>query len=486
MSDLRASADAVVLAAFPGPVLPDWARMRLEQGLAGVCLFGSNIAGPHDPDQLVALTSSIHEAQPTAIVTLDEEGGDVTRLYAATGSPYPGNAALGAVDDVEVTRRLAASIGAELATAGVDLNLAPSVDVNSDPRNPVIGVRSFSADPDVVARHGVAFVHGMQSAGVAACAKHFPGHGDTAEDSHVALPVVHADELTLRTRELPPFAAAIAAGAAAVMTSHVLLPAFDSSPATFSRRILTDLLKSELRFDGVIVSDALDMDGAWRWAGGIPEAAVASLVAGADLLCLGSDQTVDAAMIDAVGEEIVTAVKDGRLDESRLLDAADRVARMRVPVAAKQGTPDRRLAADAARRAIAVEGDLGATRGAVVATLDTAPGVAAGAVPWGPARCWSTYDPTASTVDVRGGDAVDRVLGEAAGRPLVAVTRDARVAWVRESLSAMASLRPDLVVVDMGWPAPDRPDDPRAAAYVRTYGASRASSDAVAALLADR
>nr|WP_308212516.1 glycoside hydrolase family 3 N-terminal domain-containing protein [Actinomadura madurae] len=177
------------------------------------------------PESLAALTAQMRKAGDP-FVTIDEEGGDVTRLGGhATGSPYPGNAALGAVDDPELTRRIYRSLGAELAEVGVNFNFAPSVDVNTADDNPVIGTRSFGSDPELVARHAAASVTGTQEAGVAACAKHFPGHGATVDDSHLSIPLVDADLDLLDRRELVPFRAAIEAGTRAVMTGHLNLPA---------------------------------------------------------------------------------------------------------------------------------------------------------------------------------------------------------------------------------------------------------------------
>src|SRR5262249_15932053 len=194
-----------LLPSFQGPALPDWVRRLIADGLGGVVLFGSNI---RDPEQLVRLTSELRAENDTLLIALDEEGGDVTRLHAVKGSPYPGNAALGAVDDLELTERVAASIGAELAAVGVNLDFAPVADVNVDPANPVIGVRSFGADAELVARHVAAYVTGLQSTGVAGCAKHFPGHGATDRDSHLELATLAGDVAD----GLPPFRAAINAG----------------------------------------------------------------------------------------------------------------------------------------------------------------------------------------------------------------------------------------------------------------------------------
>ena len=191
MSSLERAAAACLWPGFPGHEAPDWVRRWLADGLGGVVLFAWNV---RDSEQLAALTASLRAEQEGVVVATDEEGGDVTRLEAARGSSYPGNLALGAVDDVALTKRVAAAIGADLRAVGVTLNLAPVADVNSNPDNPVIGVRSFGSDSGLVARHVAAFVRGLQGAGVAACAKHFPGHGDTAEDPHLELPMGDAVE----------------------------------------------------------------------------------------------------------------------------------------------------------------------------------------------------------------------------------------------------------------------------------------------------
>ena len=226
----------------------------------------------------------------------------MTRLEAEHGSSYPGNLALGAVDDVALTEAVAGAIAGELAAAGVNLNLAPVADANTNPLNPVIGVRSFGADPELVARHVAAFVTGTQRQGVAACAKHFPGHGDTAADSHRELPVIEGDLDTA----LLPFRAAIAAGTRAVMAGHLLVPALDDAPASLSEPILSGLLRGELGFDGLIVTDALEM-AAVSSTYGVEEAAVRSLIAGADSLGLGHDLHEDA--VERVHAAIVGAVQ---------------------------------------------------------------------------------------------------------------------------------------------------------------------------------
>jgi beta-N-acetylhexosaminidase len=476
--DLDAAIEGCLLASFRGPDAPPWLLRRLEGGLGGVCLFGDNIA---DGGRVAELTSALRSAGGAPVVAADEEGGDVTRLEMATGSSYPGNAALGIVDDEALTHATAASIGAELAAAGVTLDLAPCVDVNSNPANPVIGVRSFGADPGLVGRHGAAFVRGLHAAGVAACAKHFPGHGDTAADSHLDLPVVRQPIAVLRERELAPFRDVIAAGVDAVMTSHVVLPALDDRPATMSRRVLVGLLRGELGFGGAIVTDALDMKGA-SGTQSIGEAAVAALAAGADLLCLGAGQ--DESVLDHVHAAVAGAVADGRLDEVRVGEAADRASRLSTPPPGPPSPVDRDVGRAAARRALRVEGALTTPcRGAHVVELRPDPCIAAGDVPWGLGAALQALDPDVTVTDIRPGDGIEHALLAGCGeRPLVVVVRDRhRHAWQAAHLERLVAARPDTVVVDMGWPGAPLPAAART--WITTHGASRTSAEAVAELL---
>jgi len=468
------------MGAFPGPTVPAWMASRLDRGLGSICLFGSNIVMP---DQLASLTAQLHTVAPDVLIATDEEGGDVTRLHLREGSPHPGNAALGVVDDVALPEAVARSIGLELFAAGVDLNTAPVVDVNSNPANPVIGVRSFGADPSLVARHARAYVTGLQSAGVGACVKHFPGHGDTAIDSHLDLPTVVAPLDVLRRRELAPFATAVAAGTLAVMTSHVLLPAIDQSlPATLSPSVLK-LLRDDLGFDGLVVSDALDMRGA-SGGRGEPAAAVLALAAGCDLLCLGAEK--DAELHDAIVGSIVAAVRSTWLAESRLVEAAGRVLRAsrqvqqwRSDVSAE--TPSGSAAALVARRALRVTGELPELRGAVVLRFHTATNVAVGPAPWGLPEDGQVLT-AGRQVDVLPTSRVGDLLALAPTAPLVALVREPhRHPWVPELLASLAAARPDLVVVEMGWPGDALPPG---VTTVLTYGASQANARALDELLA--
>ncbi|HKY67907.1 MAG TPA: glycoside hydrolase family 3 N-terminal domain-containing protein, partial [Acidimicrobiales bacterium] len=320
--EMRRLAAGTLLASFPGAEVPPWLRRIAAGGLGGVCLYGSNRKA-----DVGAVAAQLHTLRPELVIALDEEGGDVTRLEAATGSSVPGPAALGAVDDERLTHDVGAALGAVLRACGVDLDLAPCADANSDPANPVIGVRSFGADADLVAGHVAAFVTGLQQSGVAACAKHFPGHGAVAVDSHLALPTVDEPADVVRWRELVPFRAALDVGVRAVMPGHLLVPALDpEGPATVSHRIVTGVLRGELGFTGVVVTDALDMGG----AGGpseIPANVVRALAAGADLCCLGPDN--DEELVTSCVDAVVAAIRTGALAPERVAEAASRVAALR-------------------------------------------------------------------------------------------------------------------------------------------------------------
>ncbi|MEU8355161.1 glycoside hydrolase family 3 N-terminal domain-containing protein [Nonomuraea sp. NPDC048882] len=471
---LRRLAAGTLLVAFQGTTAPEWVLRELEQGLGGVTLFGFNVA---DPGQVLDLTTALRGAGDP-VISLDEEGGDVTRLAYHVGSPYPGNAALGAVDDVELTRRVYRAIGSELAACGINLDMAPSADVNTEADNPVIGTRSFGTVPDLVARHTVAAVEGLQSVRVAACVKHFPGHGATRVDSHLDVPVVDVSLEVLRARELAPFRAAIGAGARSVMTAHVAVPTLTGdTPATLSGAALTGLLRGELGYEGVVVTDALDMRAITESVG-LAGGAVLTLAAGADLLCLGPLPTYDDVLAIIAGIE--AAVRDGRLPLDRLEQAAARVAALRAWAA---GAPEEVTAEQnvvglhAARRAVRLSGSAEPLVEPLVIEVDTPPTIAVGDVPWGV----GPWLPDAEIVRVKPAAAdVAGLLAKAVNRSLVVVVKDAhRHHESRNLLSALVAARPDTTVIEMGLPV-WRPDS---AAYIATYGAARANAQAAVELL---
>ncbi|WP_405796064.1 glycoside hydrolase family 3 protein [Streptomyces sp. NBC_01506] len=505
---LRRLAETALQPGFVGTTVPDWVRGRIaDGGLTSVVLFGRNIV---DPEQVARLTAELRAENRDLIIAIDEEAGDVTRLEAWTGASRPGNLALGAVDDVDLTESVARDIGRELHAAGISLNYAPSADVNSNPLNPVIGARSFGARTDVVSRHTAAWVRGLQSAGVAACAKHFPGHGDTSVDSHHGLPQVSGSAEEIAATALPPFVAAMEAGVRVVMTAHLLTPAYDPDlPATLSPRILVDLLRGELGFDGLVVTDAIEM-GAVTARYGIDGATVRAVKAGADAVCVGGEHAGEATF-ELLADALVQAVLDGTLPEARISEAAARIAEF----AAWSGSRTRAVATDkaasdiglvAARRALRVvtgpsdrTEDSGRGRGSVL-PLVGAPHVVElsptmnlavdGQTPWGVAAPLSDLLPGTTSVrlteaDLReSGDLLDRKgLDPAAERSLVVVVRDAaRHGWMSAAMARLLGSRPDAVVVEMGVPNGATPG----AVHLVTHGATRVSGVAAAEFLAGR
>jgi beta-N-acetylhexosaminidase len=468
MSEVDRLAAACLLPSFPGHTVPEWVARWLERGLGGITLFAYNV---RDPEQLRELTDSLRAERPELLISIDEEGGDVTRLEAEHGSSFPGNLALGAVDDPALTEEVASAIAGELARAGVNLNLAPVADTNTNPRNPVIGVRSFGSDPELVSRHVAAFVAGTQRQGVAACAKHFPGHGDTAADSHRELPVVGGD----LDDALLPFRAAVAAGVRAVMTGHLLVPALDDAPATISAPILSGLLRGELGFEGLIVTDALEMRGI-SGSAGVEEAAVLALAAGADALCLGHDLHEDA--VERAHAAIIGAVRTGRLAEERVAEAAGRVAALgRWASPTDVGAASRAAGAEAARRALRTSGAVTSAGPVLVLELVPEANIAAGEARHGLA------DVLPDAVGMRLEEAprdLAALLSGHEGRRLVLVVRDAaRHEWQRATVATATALRPDSIVVETGIPG----SRPGVVASIVTHGAGRANLIAAAEAL---
>ncbi|MDF3141277.1 MULTISPECIES: glycoside hydrolase family 3 protein [unclassified Streptomyces] len=482
---LTRDALTVLQPGFTGTTAPDWLLRRLGEGLASVGLFGRNIASP---EQLAALTAQLRAERDDVLVAIDEEGGDVTRLEVRTGSSFPGNHALGAVDDVDLTREVASELGRRLAACGVNLNWAPSADVNSNPSNPVIGVRSFGADTALVARHTAAYVTGLQSAGVAACTKHFPGHGDTAVDSHHALPRIDAALDVLSERELSPFRAAIAAGTRAVMSAHILIPALDPDrPATLSRPVLTDLLRGDLGYTGLIVTDGMEMQ-AIAATYGIERGSVLAIAAGADAICVGGG-LADDETVRRLRDALVAAVRSGELAEERLAQAAERVrelARWTATVApVTEGEVRTDVGLVAARRALRVTGaehHPPLTEAPYVAAFTPVANIAVGdETPWGVAAELTRLLPGTETGTYTGEDAGRAALEASGGRRVVAVVRDEhRHTWMATALDALLEARPDTIVVEMGVPQAS----PRGALHIATHGAARVCGRAAAEAIA--
>jgi beta-N-acetylhexosaminidase len=502
---LTRDAGTVLQMSFVGTTAPDWVLRALGEGaLGGVVPFARNLV---TPEQITALCGQLRAANPEVLVAMDEEGGDVTRIEVHGGSSYPGNLALGKADDVELTESVARSIGGDLKALGVNFNYGPCVDVNANPDNPVIGTRSFGSDSDLVARHSAAYVRGIQSQGVIGCAKHFPGHGDTAGDSHLGLPLIEYDEDSERLH-LAPFRAAIDAGAKAIMTAHILFPRRDAEvPATMSHAILTGLLREELGYQGLIVTDGIDM-GAISGRYGVAEGTVRAIAAGCDAICWGGSKA-DETTYRYLRNALVWAVREGRLSPERLREAAERSRTaaswsLAATAAAAVSTAevDRSVGLAAARRAITARGELRPFTAAphvvefsplVSIAVDTA-------TPWGLAEPLAELVPGTTsariaaptahveTIGLMQSHVVDQdaevdiatQLAAADGRPLVLAVRDLhRNPWMRRAVENVRTKRPDAVVVEFGLPHGDTAD-------VCTFGGSRVSGIAAAEFLAGR
>ncbi|GGL73629.1 hypothetical protein GCM10010840_09620 [Deinococcus aerolatus] len=319
MTDQPLLPGAFVMVDIPGPALDaDTAAHLRRYGVRSVCLFGKNI---ESPGQLARLCADLREVLgDDALIALDHEGGAILR---PDFWPFaPSAMALGAADDTALTREVSAALARQLRGVGINWNFAPVLDVNVSPANPVIGERAFGADPALVTRHGRAALAGHAAAGVAACVKHFPGHGDTRVDSHLALPRVDKTRAELEATEFVPFRDLLSQ-TPAVMTAHIVYPALDGvHPATLSRRILTGLLRQEWGYGGVTVTDSMGMraiDDNY----GRGEAGVLALEAGADLVMALGRREAQEATLGAIG-----AALEGRLNRQETQASLERLRQL--------------------------------------------------------------------------------------------------------------------------------------------------------------
>src|SRR2546425_6318572 len=326
-SSLRRDIGQLLIGSLPGmTITPETRSGAKEFQLGGIILFARNIEAP---EQVAELS---HDLQTLAAdtplwVSVDQEGGRVARLRAPF-TEWPPMAVLGRSGDTGLARRFARALATELRAVGITLDYAPVLDIHTNPKNPVIGDRALAEDADTVARLGAVIVRALQDNGMAACGKHFPGHGDTSVDSHLDLPVIEHPPDRIRRVEFVPFREAIRSDVAFIMTAHILVPSLDEQkPATLSPAIVRGMLREELDFDGVILSDDLEMK-AIADAYTVPEAAVQAMAAGCDgvLVCRAnaSDRTQDAQLQAAVLEALVHAIEDGRIPFKRAEDALAR------------------------------------------------------------------------------------------------------------------------------------------------------------------
>jgi beta-N-acetylhexosaminidase len=363
----------VFMLGFDGTALNDANRTLIQRlHLGGVTLFGRNI---ENGSQLAALDHDLQSiADPVPLfISVDQEGGLVVRVTDGA-TVLPGNMAVGATGDPGLARRVAEASASELLAMGINMDLAPVVDVNTNPLNPVIGVRSFGSHVDFVAELATQTIEGVQSGGISAVAKHFPGHGDTSVDSHRDLPVVPHPLERFEALEFKPFEAAISAGVDGIMTAHLYVPAIEPRqdlPATLSHSVLTGLLRDKLNYQGLILTDALDME-AIKKDRGAAEAAVDAFQAGADMLLIAGITADDRMHLGDGPPALLSAVQSGRIPETRLdqsvlriLEAKARrgvllgaVAPPAVPDASVLNSPEHRaLALEVTRKAVTLQRD---------------------------------------------------------------------------------------------------------------------------------
>ncbi|MEV0736842.1 glycoside hydrolase family 3 N-terminal domain-containing protein [Streptomyces sp. NPDC050549] len=475
--DLDEAVHRCLVAGFDGATtVPDTLKRLIDRGLGGVILFTRNI---RDAGQVRRLTDELRALRPDLLVAIDNEGGGIGHLVNAGAPDVPGSYALGVVDDPALTARCADALAGHLATLGITASYAPVADLQHQPRNPIVRTRSFGADPELAARHLRAWITATDIRGIASCAKHFPGHGGTITDSHhgVAIDPRPYGELLV---DLEPFRAAVAAGVPMLMSAHVVFPALDANrPATLSRRILGDLLRLDLGFDGVLVSDALEMKAIADEYGEAAGARIA-LAAGADQVIVA---VPDLAVTLACRDAVLDALHARMLAEERVWEAAGRVRRL----AERYATPRREVAAwdanaglEAARRAVRTRPLPPPVRGAHVVDLFPAPHPA---LNWGGEDLLTelrAIDPTATGIALNEEPAepaaiVDAIAARSA--PLVLATSDAVLhPWQTRLRDALAARRPDAVLIDTGLPE---------GGTLCSYGRGRVNLRAVAEVLAD-
>ncbi|MEU1177782.1 glycoside hydrolase family 3 N-terminal domain-containing protein [Streptomyces sp. NPDC005820] len=484
-ADLDEAAHRCLVAGFDGKTsVPDTLKRLIDRGLGGVILFTRNV---RDAEQVRHLTDTLRALRPDLMVAIDNEGGGIGHLVAAGAPEVPGSWALGVVDDPRLTAACADALAGHLLSLGITASYAPVADVQSRSENPIVRTRAFGDDPDLVSRHLRAWIAATEARGVASCAKHFPGHGGTVTDSHHDLAV---DPRPYDRLDLAPFRAAVDAGVPLLMSAHVVFPALDPErPATLSPRILSELLRGELGFEGVLVSDALEMKAIADRYG---EAAGARLA-----LAAGADQVVvavpDPEVVLACRDAVLAALGSGELAEERVTEAAERVRRLALRYARPRRS--RAVAAwdggaglTAARRAVRSGAPLPeAVPGAYVVDLFPAPHPA---LNWGGEDLLTevrAFDPTATGTAVTGepedGEGVrsveavvGAVLRGAAGRPLVVATCDAGLhPWQGRVRDALLAARPDALPVSTGLPEPG--------GAVCAYGRGRVNLRAVAEVL---
>lgn len=451
---------------FGGATVPEWIKPWLENGLGSVTLFASNTPNFETTANLIL---DLRSYNPKVLVAIDEEGGDVTRLFVREGSRYPTPALLGQCDDEELTTRSYNSMGIILKDLGIDITYAPVADVVAVESNPIVGVRSFGMSTDVVTRHVSAAIKGLQNAGIGACVKHFPGHGAVLEDSHHDLPRIKSTFADYENYHIRPFIEAINSGVSAVMIGHLVIESIDPEmPASLSSKVINEFLRKTLKFSGLVVTDALDM-GAVGGPSKIHESALKALVAGADLLCfsgMGDQSQFVAASLECISE----AVQSGKFNVDTLTEQIDRVRGWKHPkivdTPSKKGIDLRELI-----QGFEISGDVELPAEPVnLIEIGTKPTIAAGDVSWGIHR---ELRAVGIGCDIHASDAETL-----SSKQLVVAFRDAyRDDALLATLNRLSVRHHNAIFIDMGWPT--REFSPKN--LIRAFGSSAVISQAVAA-----
>jgi len=455
---------------FGGTSIPEWIKPWLDNGLGSITLFGSNTPTLESTGQLI---QELRTYNPDLVIAIDEEGGDVTRLFVREGSRFPTPALLGKCDDEELTYSSYHSMGMLLRELGVNLTYAPVADVVAVHNNPIVGVRSFGTTADLVSRHVVQAVAGLQEAGVGACIKHFPGHGAVVEDSHHSLPHIKMSKAEYEAGHISPFKNAIERGVSAVMVGHLVVDSLDNdNAASLSPKIQGQYLRGALGFRGLIVTDALDMGA----LGGVPriqESALQALLAGSNMLCFSGlgdqSQIVEASLL---------RIKDALIAGEITSDSLETLAR---PVREFSGknraglTKVSKVDFNKLVSGMQVSGQINLTSPDInLIEIGTRPTIAAGDVSWGIHR---ELRAAGVRFEIHASDSEGALKSD---RQLVVAFRDAyRDSQLLATLQNLQKRKPDAIFIDMGWPTLEfAPQN-----LIRAYGSSAIVSRVVVSII---
>ena len=455
---------------FGGTDIPEWIKPLLDNGLGSITLFGSNTPTLESTHTLI---QELRSYNPDLVIAIDEEGGDVTRLFVREGSRYPTPALLGKCDDDQLTYASYFSLGNLLRELDINLTYAPVADVVAVHNNPIVGVRSFGTNSELVTRHVERAVTGLQAAGVGACVKHFPGHGAVVEDSHHSLPRITMGLAEYEKLHVAPFKKAIEMGVAAVMVGHLIVESIDAQkPASLSDTVLRGYLRGSLNYQGLIVTDALDMGA----LGGVPkiqESGLQALIAGSNLLCfsgLGDQSQIVAPSLIRIKEAIVS----GELSEEVLDFSANKV-RTFTSEAVSAKKSDDNLDFHKLVEGFEISGSIRVSNSGInLIEIGTKPTIAAGDVSWGIHR---ELRAAGIPFEIHSSDSEGALRSE---KQLVVAFRDAyRDSQLLRTLKKLEERKPEAIFIDMGWPTLEF--QPRN--LIRSYGSSAVVSEMVVSLI---